>query len=53
MNYKFIFCILSSKNLSEKNGYFSSNNKYDMLKGVVDKYFNIIWIKNFISSYMD
>ena len=40
MNYKFIFCILSSKNLSEKNGYFSSNNKYDMLKGVVDKYFN-------------
>jgi hypothetical protein len=40
MKFKFIFCILSSKNLSENNEYFNSNNKYEQIKNFIDKYFN-------------
>ena len=39
MKFKFIFCILSSKNLSNDNINFNSNNKYEELKTYFDKYF--------------
>jgi hypothetical protein len=39
MKYKFIFCIISSKELPTDNLYFNSNEKYKVLKGYISKYF--------------
>lgn len=41
MSYKFIFVVLSSSKLDEKNSYYHSSNKYSILKYLNKLYFDI------------
>lgn len=41
MKYKFIFLVLSSSNLNSNNNYFNSNDKYNQLKFLNKKYFDL------------